>query len=158
MKIYKHISRFKVRRHVHKYAEKRIRWAMNLQPGDLINDCTGFNVVIRNVTGLIHRVNRGWFIYDVDFDIEPFGGSCSLMHCGVEAPLPRDAIEKYHLEWTAEYMKGDGPGTMSYWFGGRDTEDFKKSEKRYLSMLEAVQGGGHFLDDRGVLLPEFHRT
>lgn len=158
MKLYKNVSRFRVRRYMSKHSQKRIRWALSLGPGDLINDCTGFNVVIRKVTADICPYNNGWYICGVDFETEPFGGGCSLMHCGVEAPLPRDAMEKYHLEWTAEYMKGNEPGTMAYWFGGRDTEDFKKAEKRYISMMEAVQNGGHFLDERGVLLPEFHRT
>jgi hypothetical protein len=131
---------------------------MDLQPGDLINDCSTFNVVVRDVTGLIHLVNNGWFIYDVDIDLEPFGGSCSLRHCGVELPKPRGLLEKDYLEYATGYMRGEGPGTAAYWYGGRDKEEFKKAEKRYLSMLEAVQNGGHFLDERGVLLPEFYRT
>lgn len=158
MKLYKRVSRFLVRRHVHKWAEKRIKWAMSLQPGDIINDCTSLNVVVRDVHGLMYPVNNGWYIYDVDIDLEPFGGSCSLMHCGVELPKTREVLEKDYMQYMKDYMSGEGPGSAAYWFGGRDTEDFKKAEKGWFSKLEAIQNGGHFLDERGVLLPEFRLT
>ena len=158
MKLYKRVSRFKVRRYVHKYTEKRIKWAMSLSPGDIINDCSALNVVVRKINVQISPYNNGWYIYDVDFDIEPFGGSCSLTSCGVEPAKPRLLLEKEYVRYSTDYFTGDAPGSASYWFGGRDKEDFKKAEKRHLSMLEAIQNGGHFLDERGVLLPEFHRT
>lgn len=157
MKLYKNISRFKVRRNVSRSTEKRIKWALSLKPGDLINDCSAFNVVIREINPDIHYINNGWYIYGVMFKTEPFGGSCSLNHCGVELPKPRDVLEKDYMDYMSESMMGDGPGTMAYWCGGRDSKDFKITEKNYLAKLEVIKSGGHFLDERGVLMDEFRK-
>lgn len=155
MKTYKHISRFKVRRRVPKQMDGQIRWALSLQPGDIINDCTSLNVVIRKIKAQIYPVNNGWYIYDVDFETEPFGGRCSLMNCGVSPAKSRDLLEKEYLGYLTEYMTGDAPGSAAYWFGGRGKEDFKKAEKRYLDKLDVIKNDGHFLDEHGVLLPAF---
>jgi hypothetical protein len=94
MKLYKRTSRLRFLRHVPRAIHDRLRWALKLKPGDLINDCSMFNVVIREVQPCIVYTKRGWYIYDVDFTTEPFGGGCSLMHCGVEPPLSPEKIEQ----------------------------------------------------------------
>lgn len=95
MKLYKHINRLAYLKLVPKRIQKRIRWALSLKPGDLINDCSMFNVIIRTVEPDIWlSPNNGWFIYDVSFTTEPFGGSCSLRHCGIEKPITPEQIEK----------------------------------------------------------------
>jgi len=33
---------------------------------------------------IVNNGRDGWYIYDVEFTIEPLGGSCSLMHCADE--------------------------------------------------------------------------
>ena len=108
MKLYKHVSRFEFLRMVPKYLRKKLPWALGLKPGDMINDCSGFNVVIRKVEPELFFTNRGWFIYDIHFVTEPFGGYCSLRHCGVIPPLSVQDIEREMRKFYDDYEGGGG--------------------------------------------------
>lgn len=95
MKLYKRVNRLAYLKLVPKRIQKRIRWALSLKPGDLINDCSAFNVIIRTIEPDIWVSWRnGWFIYDINFTTEPFGGTCSLRKCGVTKPLTPAQIEE----------------------------------------------------------------
>lgn len=157
MKTYKNVSRFYVLRRVGKYRMKRIKWAMSLKPGDLINDCSGFNVIIREIDPDVRTFHNGWFIQNVDFTVEPYGGGCSLMHCGVEPPKPRELLEKEYLVDMEDYLNSSGPGSASYWYGGLDNPKYKKEIENLRNRLDTLKNGGHILDERGILLPEFRK-
>ena len=110
LKLYKRVNRLMFLRRVPKPAQKRIRWALGLKPGDLINDCSGFNVIIREIDAVIVGTKRGGYIYDVDFTTEPFGGGCSLMNCGVEPPLAPEKIEQRLRAFYAEWSRPESDG------------------------------------------------
>lgn len=146
MKLYKHYHRLKWRKFLPKRQERFLRWALTLKPGDIINDCSGFNRVIREVYPA-HLFNRrdGWAIYDVDFTTEPHGGGCSLFHCGVQPQQSRDELEKYYLSWI-EKQKEDL--LKKGWI---NKEGMVLIDKR----IQIIKSGGHILDENGILLPEY---
>lgn len=93
MKLYKRYSKIAYNRRLSKRQQENLKWALSLKPGDIINDCSGFNSIIKEVIPDVRQTKRGWFIYNVDFIVEPFGGSCSLVHCGIEPALTPEQIE-----------------------------------------------------------------
>lgn len=108
MKLYKGL-RFKFLEIVPKYRRKRLLWALSLKPGDLINDCSGFNVKVRDIHPVKIRYNNSWLIHDIIIRTEPYGGSCSVRSCGVEPPLSVEEIKKEMIEFyneCPEYRKG----------------------------------------------------
>ena len=149
MKLYKRYSRLAYRRIVNPRREKLLRWGLSIKPGDIINDCSGFNKIIRSVDPYYKFSSRGWAIIDVDYTTEPHGGGCSLTHCGVEPAIPRDVLE-------SEYVKEHDERVvwMRQWFKGSEEKGDKAvaiAHKR----VEVVRSGGHFLDEQGILPPEF---
>ena len=153
MKLYHHVSRFVVRQHVSTKAAQAIKWAMTLNPGDLINDCSGFNVVVRDVEPEIVQARRGWYIYDVLFTTEPFGGNCSLRNCGVIPPMSREQIEKKHLSYMEWYINS---GKLKFWHG-KDEEAFQKSYQLMKNKIDLLKSDGHICDERGIVLEEYRR-
>ena len=113
MKLYKRVNRLAFLRHVPRSRQAHLKWALKLKPGEVINDCSGFNVIIREIEPQVHFTKRGWYIYDVDFTVEPFGGGCSLIHCGVEPALPVKEIERRIRQFYDEW--GEGPYVKGGW-------------------------------------------
>ncbi len=150
-KLYHHVNRFVVRRHVSTKAAQAIKWALTLNPGDLINDCTGYNVVVRDVEPEIVQTGRGWYIYDVLFSTEPFGGNCSLRNCGVVPPMSREQIEKEHLSYMEWYINS---GKLAKWHKN-DEAGYQKSYQTMMAKIELLKSGGHICDERGIILEEF---
>lgn len=152
MKLYRKFSRFEVRRHVPRWLEKKLRWALTLKPGDLINDCSGFNHPLVEIEPLI-RVNGrgGWYIFDVDFTTEG-GGGCSLRHCGVEPAKTREACEKRHLEFLNHWLAPGGPGEQFHggWENPKHEEYQKEAIKSLFFRWEVLKAGQHISDERGV--------
>lgn len=103
----------------------------------MINDCSGFNVVIRDIEPCIAFFNKGWFIYNVDFTVEPFGGGCSLTHCGVEPPVSPEEIERRIRQFYDEW--GEGPYSKGGW-------DFKTEKDKVWMRLSK---GLPICDDQG---------
>lgn len=101
--------------------------------------------------------NNGWYIYDVDFSVEPFGGYCSLSPCGVEPPKPRESLEKDYFQRTEEWLNYPGMGGAAHWWGGLDNPKYAKEYANVRNRLDTLRVGGHILDEHGVLLPEFRR-
>lgn len=99
MKLYHRVSRHYYLKCCNKRFQRGLRWALSLKPGNLINDCSGFNVVIKTIEPVIYSHNKGWYVYDVRFTTEPIGGSCSLRHCGVDVPLSAEQITKETIEF-----------------------------------------------------------
>lgn len=136
MKLYKRFNRLAYLRMVPKPFQKRILWALSLKPGDLVNDCSMFNVAVRKVEPDIWLSKRGWFIHDVEFCVEPFGGFCSLLQCGVEPALSAEQVEQKLRHFYSEYEA----------HGGWET----KTEKDPVWMR--LSKGLPICDDRGVKL------
>lgn len=145
MKLYKHVSRFHFRKHVCGYREKRIRWALSLKPGDLVNDCTGFNRVVASTRPEIVNYHNGWFICDVDITLAPYGAVCPMFSCGVVPPRHRNILEE---EWLSD---------VEYWVFGEGADSISNDEQKnqLRKRVDILKSGGHILDERGVLLPEF---
>ena len=102
MKLYKHVNRLRFLKWVPRKLHPGLRWALGLKPGDMINDCSGFNVVIARADPEVYHTNKGWYIYDVIFTNE-HGGCCSLRNCGVSPPLSVADIEKYKRQFYDSY-------------------------------------------------------
>ena len=138
MKLYNRVNRLAFLRHVPRSRQKHLKWALGLKSGDIINDCSSFNVVIREIEPQIFFTKRGWYIYDVHFTTEPFGGGCSLIHCGVEPALSVEEIEhrlkKFYDEW------GEGPLAEGGW-------NFKTEKDKVWMRLSQ---GLPVCDERGI--------
>ena len=150
MKLYKRYSRLKYRRIISRKLEVRLRWALKLVPGDIINDCSGFNKVLKEIFPIYRESKRGWAITGVDFTTEPYNGGCSLFHCGVEPEVPRDVLENHY---ESNSFSDD---SIRKWYG-EDTTTADKWIALKNKRINVVKSGGHFLDEHGVLLPEFER-
>jgi len=161
MKLRHKIGRLTFRRYVSKDFESRIRWALNLKPGDLVNDCTGFNrYLIETEVEKLHRRDH-WFVYDVLFEVsdekgnEEIAGNCSLKHCGVGPPLDRDILEQEVLKFL-EFWLADPKGAKQ-WFGGLDNPERKEELELLLKKRDLLKAGKHITDKFGVRLPEFRK-
>jgi hypothetical protein len=158
MKLYHHFSRFQFLRSRPKEHFPRIRWALTLKPGDLINDCSGFNRIVREIyPEKQFNKHGGWAIYDVNFITEPHGGGCSLVSCGVTKPISREELERVWFinhdptrEFWPHRLK-----QMATWYGSLEHEDAKVEIAKIRTKLSVLSSGGHFLDPRGILLPEY---
>jgi len=154
MKLYKRYSRFKYRKRIPHSLDKIIRWGASLQPGDLINDCSGFNSIVKEVNVECNHSSRGWAIVGVNYDTEPNGG-CSLLHCGVEPAIARDVLE---VDYVRRHEDGSDVTSNTDWIRHWYGDDKEKADKAIAVVsrrIEAVKSGEHFLDDRGVMLSEF---
>jgi hypothetical protein len=143
-----------------------LRWALTLKPGDLINDCSSFNVVIKKIyiekfhipKSYIKEWNKvpfhtrnGWYIGNIDFTNE-IGGHCSLMSCGVEKPKSREVIEADCILNIKEYFKEGGQA--EHWYG-KDTERFKLALEKGMRKIYILESGAHICDERGVFLEKY---
>jgi hypothetical protein len=135
MKLYRRVNRLAYLREVSRRHQRLIRWALGLKPGDLINDCSMFNVVVNKVTPKICYTRRGWFIYGVDFWTEI--GGCSLLSCGVEPPLTPEELERRLRDFYEQW--DDGPYAKGGW-------DFKSEKDEVWTRL---QQGLPICDERG---------
>lgn len=152
-KLYKHVSRLLVRNMVNRRREANLKWALTLKPGDIINGCTAFNVRIIGIDPDIRRTGRGWYIMDIDFQVSPFGGYCSLNHCGVQPELPRDQVERDWLEHTEQYISS---GQMAYWLGNKQ-KDIDEEMLFLNKRIDALKPGRHITNERGMILKEFSK-
>ena len=146
MKFYKGISRYKFNQTIDRSFKKHILWALSLQPGDLINDCTTYNREVVSVHPdfwFFKKNNNGYCIYDVIIDMTG-GGSCSLRHCGVEKGLSREVIETRRVQDIARYLE-----QLTY----LSVKDRALLEKE----LDYLRKGGHTCDERGIYLTNQER-
>jgi len=148
MRLYSRGARLAFLKRKSKKDIEALNWALGLKPGDLINDCSGANVVIREINMETNSFGRGyydtshgWYAYDVEF-VDHKGGSCSLMHCGLEDPKSREEVEAGLLEWYQSEWMTDPTDTK---------ESLTKNQKR----IAHLKSGGHVCDERGVILPEW---
>lgn len=76
------------------YKYRFLKEFKNYGIGSLIQDCSGLNVIIKEIDPKIILFKNGYVVYDIDF-INERGGSCSLIHCGVDHPISKEEAEKY---------------------------------------------------------------
>lgn len=153
-KLYSHVSRFLVRRRIPRYREARLKWGLTLKTGDLVNDCTAFNVRIRNIEPDYIQTGKGWYIYNFTLTTEPNGGSCSLIHCGVVPAPPRTKVESDWLQWAEEYITN---GYLERWYG-ENKELLNKQLNILNNKISVLKSGGHITDEDGCLLEEFNHV
>jgi len=135
-RLYHNYNRLAFLKSVPKSQRDILQWALNLSKGDLINDCSGFNVIVRSFELEVVRNNHsGWYIYDVMFTTEPFGGNCSLMNCGVCPAKTSEEITNYIKNWYAEM--GNAPNGWSF-----------KTDKDII--WQRLNSGLQICDDKGM--------
>ncbi len=162
MKIYHHVGRLTVRRHLRRKQFHWIEWALKLKPGALINDCTGFNTYVLNIDpDKFYFKNGGWYIHNVTFETSTLGpsreqdGSCVLFGCGPGPALSREICEKSYLEFLNEWLTVKGPGGADHYYGGLDNPEYKKVIERAFQKWDILKKGGHISDEDGVILSEY---
>jgi len=138
---------------VNRRREANLKWALTLKPGDIINDCSAFNVRIIGIETEIRRTGRGWYIMNIDFRTSPFGGYCSLNHCGVEPEVPRDKVEIDWLNWAEQHINS---GQLAHWFGNNQ-KDIDEEMSFLNKRIDALKLGRHITNDHGMILKEFSR-
>jgi hypothetical protein len=122
-----------------------------LNVGDFINDCSGFNRRIKEIQPYYIKVSKGFVLSDIDITND-MGGSCSLRSCGVQGKLSREQIEKDTVRFLRNYTLGDDG---KYWFGGEDSEEYKKAAIAAQLKISIIESGGHIADEDGQRLDIF---
>ena len=121
--------------------------------GDFINDCSGNNGRILEMTPCYARLARcrGQVLCDVDFVTTNTG--CSLRSCGIEPKLAREEVERrkvtFAREWTLD--ESGQPGTAKYWYGA-DVEKYERAASYARKLIAEIEAGGHVVDEDGMLL------
>lgn len=81
----------------------------------MINGCSGFNGIIKDIEIYSHKIRRGWFIYDVHFQLVnvdgELSGYCSLMNCGVQPAKSPEEIE----QWFERFYQNLDPKIKEGW-------------------------------------------
>lgn len=116
--------------------------------GDLVNDCSGFNVEVKDIRPEYRNVGKGYVLIGIDLTNHN-GGSCSIKHCGVEPPKSREAIEKEHVKFLKEYDLGEGGRK---WYEGQP-DKYAESIDKALKQITLIEAGEHICDERGVKFP-----
>lgn len=76
--------------------------------GDLVRDCSGFNVRVSKVEPVYRRAGSGTVLHDIEITNEN-GGLCSFLHCGVEAAVSREATIAYWEQMVAYWTSVGDP-------------------------------------------------
>ncbi len=123
------------------WRDKRFLHAMaDVAPGDLIHDCSSFNVRSTHFKPRYRRVGRGYVLVDIDIT-NTLGGGCSFVHCGVEPAWPRSHIIRY---WETR---------LPLWRANGDEWDFAK---RY--EFTSVDEEGKAIFDRSGYEAKYERS
>jgi hypothetical protein len=128
----------------------------NLGIGDFINDCSGNNGRILEMTPFYSRCGRGQILLGVDFQTTNTG--CSLGSCGIEPKLSREVIEERKIEFAREWFLDESgePGTAKYWYG-TDVAKYERMKALALKLIAEIESGGHVVDEDGMLLEAWRR-
>lgn len=131
------------------------------RPGDVVNDCDGFNhkiIALSGREGWLHAMDTTgknaidalryshssgvsialWNIPQYLFEDERLSCGCST---GCETAFTRKEIEEYFLSITDEYIAEQK--RLGWWN--------EASQKK----VDAVRAGHHICDEQGICLPEF---
>ena len=90
----------------------------NYKVGDMVNDCTGFNVVITELFPSYRPVGRHGKVLS-DVTIYSANNSASLLHCGIEPPKSYEELKAQLAERTKyEEATGDKWGFLKMYQEG----------------------------------------
>ena len=130
-----------------------------LKVGDIVNDCDGFNHVIRGLSNNkdhltpldpqidFLRDNHTSGVSVAPWNIPQYLFEDGYLSCGCptgcEPAMSREDIEEYFLSMTDEYIAEE---KRRGWWNAN-------AQKR----VDAVRAGRHLCDERGILYPEYAR-
>lgn len=69
----------------------------NFKEGDLIQNCSAFNIHIGKFFPCYCKHGNGFVLVDIDIESDT-GAGCSLQNCGIDLPKSRENILKYFEE------------------------------------------------------------
>ncbi len=117
---------------------KKLNYAVDLKPGDLVSTCKCYNERIVEIEPCINIINRGAYIYDFDIVTES-GSSCSVVHCCTFPIKTRDEI---YESWRCWLLETNDPWGF----------------KEYAERIEKIcASGNHAFDENGQPYYEFCR-
>jgi hypothetical protein len=121
----------------HIWGLRKLQYALNLKPGDLLSTCKGYNERIAEMTPVWsnYGLRHGRYICDFDF-VSETGCSCSAMHC---CSFPLETRDQIYKSWR-----------QSHGIAGCETFVC------YAQRIEEVRAaGGHAFDEDGQPYYEF---
>lgn len=118
----------------------------NLSVGDFVNDCTGYNGLIKEIEPYYRRIGNGYLMRDVD--IVTSNSACSFIHCGIEVKWTREKIEANRAEFLRTWPTSR---SAEVWYGKKQLEAINRANE-LLAMLES---GEHIVDEDGLVYPEY---
>lgn len=137
--MYKNVSRFYVRRRISKTINNKFKWALNLNVGDLVNDCSLFNHKIISVKPIYANYRNGWYMCDIDFVLEDM--ICSLVSCGIRPAKSRIECEKQYLIFLNDWLNS---GRAKKYYSN------DKEIKRLEEVRKIILEGGHVCNENGI--------
>lgn len=122
--------------------------------GDFINDCSGNNGRILEITPFYRPYGRGRILVSIDFQTTNTG--CSFGSCSTEPKLSQEEIEKRKIAFARDWYLDDSgdPGTAKHWFGS-DVERYERGLAFTKKMIAHVESGGHVVDEDGMPINEW---
>lgn len=130
--------------YINKHSGKKLS---QLYIGDMINSCSSFNTVIKEIEPYYCNYAGGKVLVDIDFTTT--NGGCSLTSCGVSAAKSQQEVERGWLSF-AHYWLNSGAGDIYY--GGLDNPEFQDEINLLRKKVNILQSGGHITDCLGVLM------
>lgn len=125
----------------------------DLKIGDLVNDCSGRNGEILEITPEYCNTRIGQILYDIDLLTTNAG--CSLIHCGIEVGISREQVEQRFIVFMDDWFFGEDG---KIWYGGLDNPKYQDEINLAKKKYEVIKNGGHITDERGCLLEEFKQV
>jgi hypothetical protein len=139
---------------IHWFLEKENYYRFkDLKVGDLVNDCSGRNGEILEITPEYAYTRVGQILCDIDLLTTNAG--CSLIHCGIEVGVSREQVEQRFIAFMDDWFFGEGGKT---WYGGLDNPKYQDEINLAKRKYETVKSGGHITDERGCLLEKFKQV
>ena len=120
---------------------RHILYMLSFKPGDIVNDCDGFNHKVTGHKIYYMRWTGNLSILCVDrLTFEDGGWSCGCPS-GPEPAYTREQVEQYFHDMTPEYIEHQKH--LGWWS--------EYSQKMY----DAIKRGDHICDENGIILPEY---
>lgn len=119
---------------------RKLNYAKDLKPGDLISTCMGYNERIRTITPdwTEYGLRRGSFVFDFDIVTES-GNCCSLIHC---CTIPLETKKNILSFWSLYNPERGGYLGVPYW-------------EHINNIAKAVKAGIEVFDEDGQPLYEY---
>lgn len=80
------------------FRNKKLVAAMaDIKEGDLVRNCSGFNMRVGKISPCYVKVGKGSVLLDIDLESDT-GAGCSFAHCGIEPAWTREATVRWWEE------------------------------------------------------------